>query len=143
MNQAANLPTRKPHIALSPSHPSKKDLLFATWLGAFIVFLIAFSLYVATLAPGPVPGDPSEYIFVPYILGIAHPPGYAFYTVIAKLWQTVVRVGTIAYRTNLLAAFVGASVVTLVYGILLQCCHSERSEESLFYSSIEHLVAQR
>jgi hypothetical protein len=104
----------KPSIVL----PFRK--LIVTWLLAAIVFLSAFSFYIATLAPGSVPGDPSEYIFVPHILGIAHPPGYAFYTLTAKLWQTIVRVGTIAYRTNLLAAFVGASVVTLVYGIVRQ-----------------------
>src|SRR5512136_2393942 len=98
--------------------PTRK--LIVTWLLAAIVFLSAFSLYIATLAPGPVPGDPSEYIFVPYILGVAHPPGYAFYTLVAKLWQTVVRIGTIVYRTNLFAAFAGASVVTLVYGIVWQ-----------------------
>jgi Protein O-mannosyl-transferase TMEM260-like len=123
MNQATNLPTRRSLITLSPCHP-------VTWLGAIIVFLIAFSLYVATLAPGSVPGDPSEYIFVPYILGIAHPPGYAFYTLTAKLWQTVVRVGTIAYRTNLLAAFAGAVVVTLVYGIVWQIARFCRGEPS-------------
>jgi hypothetical protein len=123
MNQATNLPTHKPLATLSSRY-------FVTWLGAVIVFLVAFSLYLATLAPGPVPGDPSEYIFVPYILGIAHPPGYAFYTLAAKLWQTFVRVGTVAYRTNLFAAFAGAWVVTLVYGIILQLCHSECGEES-------------
>jgi Protein O-mannosyl-transferase TMEM260-like len=113
MNQSSDLPARKPLVTLLPCR-------LVTWLGAIIVFLSAFSLYIATLAPGSVPGDPSEYIFVPYILGIAHPPGYAFYTLTAKLWQTVVRVGTIAYRTNLFAAFAGAVVVMLVYGIVLQ-----------------------
>jgi len=82
--------------------------------------LVAFAFYIATLAPGPVPGDPSEYIFVPHVLGIAHPPGYAFYTLLAKLWQMMVRVGSIAYRTNLLAAFAGASIVALIYGIVWQ-----------------------
>ena len=87
-------------------------------------------LNTATLAPGPVPGDPSEYIFVPYILGIAHPPGYALYTLVAKLWQTVICVGTIAYRTNLFAAFAGAAVVTLAYGIVWQIAHVCRGEPS-------------
>ena len=123
MDQPSDLPTRKPLITLSPRH-------LVTWLGAILVFLTAFSLYIATLAPGPVPGDPSEYIFVPYILGIAHPPGYAFYTLVAKLWQTVIRAGTIAYRTNLFAAFAGASVVTLVYGIVWQIAYVRRSESS-------------
>ncbi len=114
---------------LRPSHPVTPALVLfrglspghtLSWLGAIVAFVAAIALYMATLAPGPVPGDPSEYIFVPHILGIAHPPGYAFYTLLAKLWQTLVRVGTIAYRTNLLAAFAGAAIVTLAYGLVWQ-----------------------
>jgi hypothetical protein len=113
MNQATDVSTRKHCVTWSSGH-------LVIWLPVTIVFLMSFSLYGVTLAPGAVPGDPSEYIFVPYILGIAHPPGYAFYTLLAKLWQTVVRVGSVAYRTNLLAAFAGAVIVTLVYGSVWQ-----------------------
>jgi hypothetical protein len=81
----------------------------------FVLFALTFALYAATAAPGTIFGDPSEYQFVPALLVIAHPPGYAFYTLLARLWQTLVPVGTIAYRTNLLAAAAGAWVVTAVY----------------------------
>ena len=81
----------------------------------FILFALTFTLYAATAAPGTVFGDPSEYQFVPAIPVIAHPPGYAFYTLLARLWQAVVPVGTIAYRTNLLAAAAGAWSVAAVY----------------------------
>jgi hypothetical protein len=80
-----------------------------------LLFLTAFALYAATAARGTLFGDPSEYQFIPAILGIAHPPGYAFYTLLAKLWQLVVPLGTVAFRTNLLAAAVGAWTVTGVY----------------------------
>ena len=90
----------------------------AHWLIPLLVFIAAFALYAATAAPGTLFGDPSEYQFIPAILGIAHPPGYAFYTLLAKLWQTLVPVGTIAFRTNLLAAAMGAWVVTAVYLIV-------------------------
>jgi len=82
-----------------------------------MVFAICLAVYVATLAPGTVFGDPSEYQFIPAVWGIAHPPGYAFYTLLAGVWQRVVAVGTVAYRTNLLAACAGAwtaSRVTLM-----------------------------
>lgn len=115
MDQATGISTRKRFVILPAG---ARHLVL--WLPVTIVFLVSFSLYVATLAPGPIPGDPSEYIFVPHILGIAHPPGYALYTLIAKLWQTIVRVGTIAYRTNLLAAFAGAVIAALVYGTVWQ-----------------------
>jgi hypothetical protein len=81
----------------------------------FLIFLLAFILYAATAAPATLFGDPSEYQFIPAVLGIAHPPGFAFYTLLAKLWQTLVPIGTIAFRTNLLAAAAGAWTVTAVY----------------------------
>ncbi|MCJ7739242.1 MAG: DUF2723 domain-containing protein, partial [Anaerolineae bacterium] len=79
------------------------------------LFLAVFGMYALTAAPGTLFGDPSEYQFIPAILGIAHPPGYAFYTLLAKTWQTLVPIGTIAYRTNLLAAATGAWVATFTY----------------------------
>ncbi len=88
-------------------------------LGGAFVFVAAFTVYVATLAPAPVPGDPSEYTFIPWILGIAHPPGYAFYTLLAAVWQRLVPIGSVAYRTHLLAAAAGALSATLVYAIVL------------------------
>jgi hypothetical protein len=80
-----------------------------------LVFLGAFTLYAFHAARGTLFGDPSEYQFIPAILGIAHPPGYAFYTLLAKLWQILVPLGTISRRTNLLAAAAGAWTVTAVF----------------------------
>ena len=39
-----------------------------------IVFVTAFGFYAASLPPAQVPGDPGEYTFIPWVLGIAHPP---------------------------------------------------------------------
>ncbi|HET91932.1 MAG TPA: DUF2723 domain-containing protein [Chloroflexi bacterium] len=83
-----------------------------------LVFAVVFALYGLTAAPGVLFGDPSEYQFVPAVLGIAHPPGYAFYILLAKLWQILVPVGTVAWRANLLSAAVGAGAVTGVYLIV-------------------------
>ncbi|RMF37473.1 MAG: hypothetical protein D6759_02305, partial [Chloroflexi bacterium] len=52
-------------------------------LATGILFAVVLLLYTLTLAPGVLFGDPTEYQFIPYILGIAHPPGYAFYTLLA------------------------------------------------------------
>jgi len=87
-------------------------------LTPFLVFFVTFALYAATAAPATLFGDPSEYQVIPAILGIAHPPGYAFYTLLAKLWQMTVPIGTIAFRTNLLSVAAGAWVVTGVYLIV-------------------------
>lgn len=80
-------------------------------------FVLAWLLYGFTVAPGTLFGDPSEYQFIPAIFGIAHPPGYAFYTLVAGLWQRLVPVGSVALRTNLLAATAGAWTVSRVAAI--------------------------
>lgn len=91
----------------------------ACLLMAIGIFCLALTLYVQTLAPGLVFGDPSEYTFVPHIWGISHPPGYAFQTVLAGIWQRVVPIGDVAYRTNLLSAVLGAGIVTLIFSSTL------------------------
>ncbi len=94
-----------------------------------LVFLGSVALYTATLASGTLFGDPSEYQFIPAIWGIAHPPGYAFYTLLAGIWQRVVAIGSVAMRTNLLAAFAGAWAASRVTAIVLTLGAQE--EESL------------
>ena len=93
----------------------ERPCLWRRVLPPVLLFLGVFALYAATAATGTLFGDPSEYQFIPAVLGIAHPPGYAFYTLLAKLWQLLIPVGTIAFRTNLLAAAVGAWTVTAVF----------------------------
>ncbi len=82
-------------------------------------FVGSFLLYVSTMAPSVVPGDAAEFQFVPYILGIAHPPGYALYVLLGKLF-TLFPLGSVAYRMNLFTALWGALTVSLTYLIILQ-----------------------
>lgn len=84
------------------------------------LFLGSLGLYLSTLAPSVIMGDPGEYQFVPHVLGIAHPPGYGFYTLLGKLFATLVPLGQVAWRMNLLAGVCGATLVTLAY---LQTLH--------------------
>ena len=93
---------------------SKRDAILSMTL-----FVIVWCLYIATAAPGTIYGDPSEYQFIPAIWGIAHPPGYAFYTLLAGVWQRLFPIGTIAFRTNLLAGTAAAWSVSRVVLILL------------------------
>jgi hypothetical protein len=103
------------------------------WLANLVLPLLVFSgvflLYAATAAPATLFGDPSEYQFVPAILGISHPPGYAFYTLLAKLWQLLVPLGTVAYRTNRLACAAGAWTATMVYSIVVECALASGSAD--------------
>jgi hypothetical protein len=75
-------------------------------------------LYLATLAQSLVLGDPTEYTFVAHILGIAHPPGYAFITLLGKLFQTLIPIGEIPWRMHLLSATAATIAALAVYGII-------------------------
>ena len=81
-------------------------------------------LYLITLARGLVLGDPTEFTFVANILGIAHPPGYAFITLVGKLFQTLIPIGTIPWRMHLLSA-VSATLAALFISALQPSTPSE------------------
>lgn len=83
-----------------------------------VVFCAVWILYALTSAPGTLFGDPSEYQFIPAIWGIAHPPGYAFYILLAGVWQRLVQIGSVAYRTNLLSGAAGAWAVSRLFLII-------------------------
>ena len=79
----------------------------------FIVFVLGLGLYVRTLAPTVLPSNSGEFQFVADILGIAHPPGYPLYTMLGKLF-TLIPVGDVAYRVNLMSAVFAALTLALV-----------------------------
>ncbi|HRN68735.1 MAG TPA: DUF2723 domain-containing protein [Promineifilum sp.] len=84
---------------------------------ALLLSLLAIPLaYVLTLAKTAVYGDPTEYTFVANILGIAHPPGYAFFTLLGKLFQTLIPFGEIPWRMHLLAAMAATAGALFAFG---------------------------
>ena len=79
------------------------------WVG-LLATLCALIVYVATAKPDLVGGDPGEFQFVPWVLGIPHHTGYPLYTLIGWAWSHI-PVGSIAYRMNLFSAVAGAASV--------------------------------
>lgn len=73
--------------------------------------LLALVFYLKTLAPGVLGGDPGEFQFVPYILGIPHPPGYPLFCFLGWLWSHLLPWGSVAFRMNLFSALWGAAAV--------------------------------
>lgn len=83
-----------------------------------IVFLLSISLYLKTLAPSVNPqGDSGELITVAYTLGIAHPPGYPLFTLFGRLFS-LVPLGSIAWRINLMSAVFHSLTLVFVFLIL-------------------------
>ena len=92
------------------------------------VGIATLGLYLTTLAPTLTWGwddlgvDGGEFLAAANTFGVPHPPGYPTYTLLLKLFATVVPVGDFAYRGNLLSAVLGAATATLLYWAILRIC---------------------
>jgi len=94
---------------------SRRYRRLATTAVPAAVLLAFLALYTATLAPGVLPADGGELQTVAAELGVAHPPGFALYTVLAHLATRLPLPGSAALKVNLFSAVTGAATVTLVY----------------------------
>lgn len=74
----------------------------------FAVGGILLLLYLLTLCPTVYVGDSGELVTAAYELGVAHPPGYPLYVLLARL-ATLFPFGEIAFRVNLLSAVASAA----------------------------------
>ena len=97
-------------------------------LAGVAVWLASLGLYLATLAPTLTWGhdgigvDGGELLAAAKTLGVPHPPGYPTYTLLLKLFATLVPVGDFAFRGNLLSAVCAATSVALLYWAALRFC---------------------
>ena len=94
--------------------------IHATWDGllAALAGILAFGVYVRTLAPGLVAiTDVPAFQFVGRVLGVVHHPGYPLYTLLTHPFSYL-PIGSLAYRINLFSALMGAATVALIVLIL-------------------------
>jgi len=84
---------------------------------AALAGLLAFCVYLRTLAPTVMWYDMGELTTASYVLGIAHNTGYPLYILLGKLF-TFLPVGDVAYRVNLMSAVFAALTVSLVFVII-------------------------
>src|SRR5207245_1274978 len=64
--------------------------------------------------------DPAEYQTILSVLGVAHPTGYPFYTLLGFLFAHLVPFGDAAYRANLFSAVAGAVAMAALYALLCE-----------------------
>lgn len=79
-------------------------------LAAFASFAIAAVVYYRTLLPGVSFGDWAESELLLSRLGILHPTGYPFYSIVGKLFS-LIPIGSVALRANALSATAAALAV--------------------------------
>lgn len=76
--------------------------------------LASFHLIISTSPPAVYTGDSGETISVSYTLGIQHPPGYPFITMIGKLF-TFIPLGDISFRVYVMSAALAAGCFIGIY----------------------------
>ena len=81
---------------------------------AGLVFFVTTIIYLSTLAPTVAFWDCGEFITTAYTLGIPHPPGAPFYTLLGRIFS-LLPFGEIAFRVNLLSAAAGIATVVFIY----------------------------
>jgi len=86
-------------------------------------FLIIFGVYLYTLCPTVSVGDSGEFITTASTLSLAHPPAYPLYSLLGKVFITLIPFGNIAYRINLMSAFFAVLTLFLVYLIGYRLFH--------------------
>jgi hypothetical protein len=85
------------------------------------VLVVSLFVYVWTLAPTVTLVDSGELIIAARVLGVAHPPGFPLYVLLAHL-ATLVPIGNIAERVNFASALFAAAsagMLTLVMAELM------------------------
>jgi hypothetical protein len=89
---------------------------------ALSLSLLALTVYSLTLTPSLsfLSPDGSELATIPYVLGLAHSPGYPLYTWLGYLFSHLLPLGDVAYRINLMSAVLGALACGGVYLIALR-----------------------
>ncbi len=121
------MPSQQTQPEQSALRLSSPEFPYLRWFIAGLIFIISLTLYIATLAPSVATlfDDSLEFQLVTYRLGIAHPTGYPLYTLLGKLF-TLLPVGDIAYRVNMMSAVFGAAAAAALYLLIIQAGTSFR-----------------
>src|SRR5206468_2302043 len=103
----------------------------AEFLCASMVFLAALLLYSWTLAPTVTLVDSGELIVVAHGLGVAHPPGFPLWVLLAHL-ASLVPLGNVAMRVNfssaLFAALASAMLALVVAELMITASYLATSK---------------
>ena len=91
-------------------------------LALLLLAAITLAVYLRTLARDVLPGDPGEFQFAAWRLGLAHPTGYPLYLILGNLWQRMLALIGVspAAALNSLSAVFAVLAVLAVYAVMRQ-----------------------
>jgi len=83
------------------------------------LFVVAFAVFATTCAPALSWLDSAEFIAAAASLGVPHSPGHPLEAMLGRA-ITLVPIGDVAFRVNLLSALLSAGAVPLLFGAFRQ-----------------------
>ncbi|MGQ9502459.1 MAG: protein O-mannosyl-transferase family [Anaerolineae bacterium] len=92
-----------------------RPLSLSDYIIPVLIGLVAFFGYRSTLAPTVLDGDAALFQYTPAVLGVTYPTGYPTYVLFGFLWQTLLPLGSVAYRMNLFSAVCAALALAFLY----------------------------
>jgi Protein of unknown function (DUF2723) len=100
-------------------HPSRFQPRHFRLFSAALAFAAPLALYCASAYRDVTYWDVGEMDTVPYILGIAHPPGLPLYTLLGWAFTHAVPIGGAAFRMSLLSALAMSVAALFAYAIVV------------------------
>ncbi len=79
------------------------------------LFIFVLSVYIRGISSSSFAGDSGDIILASWFGGVAHPPGYPLNTMIGWLFTHAPYSASVAFKANLMAAFLQAGTAVLVY----------------------------
>ena len=98
------------------------------FISASLVFVASFALYCWTLAPTVTLVDSGELILAAQTLGVAHPPGFPLYVLLAHA-ATLLPLGNIAVRVHLASALFAALASAAMTLLVIEAALTDAAPE--------------
>ena len=83
-------------------------------IGALVLLITCF-VYIRTVAPTVTFWDTGEFIAASYILGVPHPPGAPFHTLLGRIFTLFATPDNVAFSVNLISVLSGAATALLLF----------------------------
>lgn len=103
-----------------------QKVTFFKGLAPVVLITAVLAAYLCTVCPTVYLGDSGEFIASAFCLGNPHNSGYPLYALLGKLFS-LIPLGHVAARVNMMSVFFGLMTVYLVYGLILRITASEVS----------------
>jgi hypothetical protein len=102
-----------------------------TYIPGIIAAVLAFGVYLMTLAPTVWFIDSGELAAVASTLGIAHPTGYPLFTIIGHIFTLLPISSSEIYNLNLMSAFFCSLAVLMFFFLMSYALHSYSGAQSI------------